>query len=83
MLPLPHDGNISCSLLALQGYRNKTAGYAAGEIFISLHGGFLTHSKMSCKPLISNQDIYKNNLQGFFAYWFGEPKIKTSERKVT
>lgn len=39
VLSSPHDDNISCSLLALQGYRNKTAGYAAGEIFISLHGG--------------------------------------------
>lgn len=59
VLPSPRDDNISCSLLALQGYRNKTAGHAAGKIFISLHGDFLAYSKISCKILISNGDICK------------------------
>lgn len=59
VLPSPHDDNISCSLLALQGYKNKTARHAAGVIFISLHGDFLAYSKIPCKLLISNGDICK------------------------
>lgn len=48
--------NISCSLLALQGYKNKTAEHDAGEI--SLHGDFLVYYKISCE--LSMENTVKN-----------------------
>lgn len=76
MLPSLHDDNISCILLALQGYKNKTVGCAARVIFISLHGDFLSYSKISCKLLISNGEICKKNSPKWL-------KTKTSEQKIT
>lgn len=59
VLPSPCSDNMSCSLIALQEYKNKTAEHAVGEIFVSLHGDFLAYGKISYQLLISNEDIFK------------------------